>query len=80
VEGIWLLRAEVIISHSDKASELKILGVCSMIESVGLCVLNKLDLPMRWVSKNTPSSSVSASDKVRCGRKLHKSGSFQPVS
>jgi len=80
VEGIGLLRTEVIISHSDKASELKILGVCSMLESVGFCILNKLDVPVRSGSKNTPSLSVSASDKVSCGRTLHTSGSYHPVS
>jgi hypothetical protein len=80
VEGIGLLRAEVIISHREKASELKILGVCSMLENVGLCILNKLDFPMRSGSKNTPSLSVSSSYKVSCGRTLHKSGSYHPVS
>jgi hypothetical protein len=80
MEGIGLLRAEVIISHNDKASKLKTLGVYSMLESVGLCMLNKLDVPVRSGSKNTPSISVSASDKVSCGRTLHKSGSYHPVS
>jgi len=80
VEGIGLLRVGVIISHSDKASELKILVVCSMLESVGLCILNKLDFPVRSGSKNAPSLTVSASDKVSCGRTLHKSGSYHPVS
>jgi len=51
-----------------------------MLESVGLCILNKLDVPVRSGSKNTPSLSVSASDKVSFGRTLHKSGSYHPVS
>jgi hypothetical protein len=79
VEGIGFLRPDVDISLNDKASEMKILGVYSMLESVGLCMLKKLEGLMSSGLKNTLSISVSASDKVSC-QNTAKSGSYHPVS
>jgi hypothetical protein len=52
VEGIGILIAEVVISLNGKASELKTLGVYSRLESVGLCMLKKLDVPISSGSKH----------------------------